>query len=167
VQHFEIAGGRSINEGYKTARPAKRSAEKWAKQGFDGCWVLALGTMDAAAVGKGIRPGVAARIKMMMNVVGDDPVMWVNLRGRRTSGPWGAASLAAWNEELLRTCAAFPNMRIYDWASDVQTDWYISDGIHQNSEGYKYRAQLIADALAQSFPASPGSTPPNGCLVQI
>lgn len=167
LQHFEIAGGRSINEGYKTARPAKRSAEKWKKKGFNGCWVLALGTMDAAAVGKGIRPGIAARIKMMMDIVGNDPVMWVNLRGRRSAGPWGAASLAAWNKELLQTCASFPNMRIYDWASDVQKDWYISDGIHQNSKGYKYRAQFIADALAQSFPVAPPSSQPTSCLVQI
>lgn len=167
VQHFEIAGGRSINEGYKKARPAKRSAEKWKKKGYRGCWVLALGTMDAAAVGKGIRPGIAARIKMMTDIVGDDPVMWVNLRGKRTSGPWGAASLAAWNKELLLTCESFPNMRIYDWASDVQTNWYISDGIHQNSKGYKYRAQFIADALAQAFPEAPAATPSNSCLVRL
>lgn len=166
VQHFEIAGGRSINEGYKAARPAKRSAEKWKKKGFNGCWVLALGTMDAAAVGKGIRPGIAARIKMMMDIVGNDSVMWVNLRGRRSAGPWGAASLAAWNKELLKTCASFPNMRIYDWASDVQKDWYISDGIHQNSKGYKFRAQFIADALAQSFPAVGVPARREDCLVK-
>ena len=166
TQHYEIAGGRSINEGYQSARPAKRNAETWKKKGFRGCWVLALGTMDAAAVRKGIKPGIRARIKMMMDIVGNDPVMWVNLKGRRSGGPWGARSLADWNKALLETCADFPNMRIYDWASDVKKTWYISDGIHQNSEGYKYRAQFIADALAQAFPAVPASTAPATCLVE-
>jgi hypothetical protein len=164
TQHYEIAGGRSINEGYQSARPAKRSAETWAKKGYHGCWVLALGTMDAAAVRKGIKPGIKARIKMMMDIVGNDQVMWVNLKGRRSGGPWGAASLAAWNKALLEVCADFPNMHIYNWAGDVKKTWYISDGIHQNSEGYKYRAQFIADALAIAFPASSASAP-DGCLV--
>ena len=167
TQHYEIAGGRSINEGYQSARPAKRSAETWKKNGFTGCWVLALGTMDAAAVSKGIKPGIRARIKMMMDIVGNDPVMWVNLKGRRSGGPWGARSLANWNKALLETCEDFPNMRIYDWASDVKKTWYISDGIHQNSEGYKYRAQFIADALAQAFPAVPASESPSTCLVKV
>jgi len=165
-QHFEIAGGRSIEEGYKTARPAKRSAEKWEKQGFSGCWVLALGTMDAAAVAKGIRPGLRSRIQTMMDIVGDDPVMWVNLKGRRSGGPWGARSLANWNKMLQSFCEKYPNMRIYNWAGDVKKTWYISDGIHQNTEGYRYRAQFIADALAQAFPANSVSTNPT-CLVDI
>lgn len=167
LQHYEIAGGRSINEGYRKARPAKRSAETWQKKGFSGCWVLALGTMDSAAVGKGIKPGIRARIKMMMDIVGDDPVMWVNLKGRRSGGPWGAQSLAAWNSALAETCAEHPNMRIYDWADDVKPSWYISDGIHQNSEGYKYRARFIADALAQAFPAATPGTPIHGCVIRI
>lgn len=165
-QHFEIAGGRSIEEGYKTARPAKRSAEKWENQGFSGCWVLALGTMDAAAVAKGIRPGLRSRIQTMMDIVGNDPVMWVNLKGRRSGGPWGAKSLANWNKMLLSFCEKYPNMRIYNWAGDVKKTWYISDGIHQNTEGYRYRAQFIADALAQAFPVDVRAAG-TACVVDI
>jgi lysophospholipase L1-like esterase len=40
--------------------------------------------------------------------------------------------------------------------------WYISDGIHFTSIGYKHRAKMIAEALANAFPAS-GQV--SGCLV--
>ena len=45
-------------------------------------------------------------------------------------------------------------MRIYDWADDVKDEWFIEDGIHFTSPGYAARAQLIAQALAHSFPAN-------------
>ena len=68
---------------------------------------------------------------------------------------------------LRAACAEHPNMRIYNWAGDVKKSWYISDGIHQNSEGYKYRAQLIADALAQAFPADASMPKPESCLIDL
>ena len=58
-----------------------------------------------------------------------------------------------WDEELVAACAAYPNMRVYDWAADVKDDWFIEDGIHFTSPGYAARAQLIAQALAHAFPA--------------
>ena len=57
-----------------------------------------------------------------------------------------------WDEELVAACASYPNMRVYDWASDVKDDWFIEDGIHFTSPGYAARAQLIAQALAHAFP---------------
>ena len=57
-------------------------------------------------------------------------------------------------------------MRIYDWASDAQTSWFIADGIHYTSAGYAARAHLIARALAAAFPASgQRAGPRQGCLV--
>ena len=44
-------------------------------------------------------------------------------------------------------------MRIYDWRRQVKNGWFISDGIHFTSHGYKQRAKRIADALALAFPA--------------
>jgi hypothetical protein len=54
-------------------------------------------------------------------------------------------------------------MRVYDWASAAKDKWFIPDGIHYYSPGYAARAHLIANALAESFPASGGSPP--GCVV--
>jgi hypothetical protein len=36
----------------------------------------------------------------------------------------------------------------------AQKSWFISDGIHYTSLGYKERGIAIADALAENFPAS-------------
>ena len=58
-----------------------------------------------------------------------------------------------WDEALLSAPAtAIPNMRIYDWASDVKDDWFIEDGIHFTSPGYAARARLIAERAADRLP---------------
>ena len=54
-------------------------------------------------------------------------------------------------------------MRVYDWASDVKDAWFIDDGIHFTTPGYRARARLIADALAEAFPSGGGRSP--GCVV--
>ncbi len=62
-----------------------------------------------------------------------------------------------WNSALLKACAKYPDMRIYDWASDVKDSWFIPDGIHFTTPGYAARAKLIANALRDAF-VSPQST---------
>ena len=44
-------------------------------------------------------------------------------------------------------------MRVFDWASVVQDEWFQDDEIHYTSDGSVMRAALIADALAVQFPA--------------
>jgi len=70
--------------------------------------------------------------------------------------------MARWDRALVTACAQYPNMRVYNWAAEARRNWYISDGIHFTSLGYKHRAKMIADALANAFPASGQSS---GCLV--
>jgi lysophospholipase L1-like esterase len=70
-----------------------------------------------------------------------------------------------WDEELLVACRKYPNMRVYDWASDVKDAWFIEDGIHFTSPGYAARSELIAQALAHAFPASGESESGAHCLV--
>ena len=55
-------------------------------------------------------------------------------------------------------------MRVYDWPAAAKDKWFIPDGIHYYSPGYAARAHLIADALAESFPAA-SSTAPGSCVV--
>lgn len=52
---------------------------------------------------------------------------------------------------------------VYDWAADVEDAWFIDDGIHFTTPGYRARARLIADALAAAFPSGGGRSP--GCVV--
>ena len=158
----DISGARSVVEvlpgqvnGYDAARAITR-------RGFRGCWVIALGTNDTADVAAGSNVGLATRIARMMKAAGGQPVMWVNVRSLLGSGPYAEVNMLRWDQALIRACAKYPTMRVYDWAAEVRRSWYISDGIHFTSIGYKHRAQMIADALARAFPQRGTST---GCLV--
>ncbi|WP_436795813.1 acyltransferase family protein [Actinospongicola halichondriae] len=153
TQHYEIAGGRAIIESYRENPAALDSAQKWRDAGYRGCWVFALGTMDAANVGIGAPTSLADRIDMMMEIADGDPVLWVNVKTIATTGSWRSEVMPPWNDALMAACPKYPNMRVYDWASGVQDDWFDTDGIHQNPVGYVARAERIADALGAAYPA--------------
>jgi len=152
---MDISGARSIEEQYEGEPNAAEAAEAWKLQGFEGCWVLAMGTNEAANIAAGSTVGERERIDKMMAIIGDEPVMWVNVRSLvdDPGDPYAKENMEKWDEELVLACAAYPNMRVYDWASDVKDAWFIEDGIHFTSPGYAARAQLIAQALAHAFPA--------------
>jgi peptidoglycan/LPS O-acetylase OafA/YrhL len=151
--HMEVQGATSIEEQFEGMPNAQEVAAAWKAEGFEGCWVLALGTNEAANVAAGSTVGYRERIDKMMAIIGDEPVLWVNVRSLVEAGdPYSKENMEKWDEELVAACASYPNMRVYDWASDVKDDWFIEDGIHFTSPGYAARAQLIAQALAHAFP---------------
>jgi peptidoglycan/LPS O-acetylase OafA/YrhL len=160
--HTDISGARSVVEvlpgqinGYDAAQSAYTS-------GFRGCWVIALGTNDTADVAVGSNVGLMTRIGRMMRAAHGEPVMWVNLRSLLVNGPYSEANMVIWDNTLLRACARYPNMRVFNWAAYAKTKWYVSDGVHFTSAGYAVRSRMIAQALARAFPKTGQST---GCLV--
>jgi GDSL-like Lipase/Acylhydrolase family len=159
----EISGATSIVETLPGGTNAHDVAQQLINQGYRGCWVIALGTNDSADVAVGSAVGLPTRIQRMMSVIGNQPALWVNVKTLVSSGPYAETNMEGWDNDLLRACARYPNMRVFDWASVVKDGWYIPDGIHFTSEGYAARARLIADALAKAFPASGAST---GCVVR-
>jgi hypothetical protein len=152
TQHFEISGGRSIYETFEGMPNAQTVAQGYIDQGFNGCWVLALGTNEAADVAAGSNIGYDNRIQRMMSTIGSQPVLWVNVRTLLTSGPYAEANMAAWDKALVKACNRYPHMRVYDWADDVKNPWFVPDGIHFTTQGYTKRARYIADALLEAFP---------------
>lgn len=164
VRHLwvDASGGRSIVEEMPGQLNGDIVAQKWRAAGFRGCWVFALGTNDTANVSVGSNVGRVARIQEMMAVAHGEPVMWVNTQTDLTSGPWSEANMQRWNADLLQACHAYPNMRVFNWAAQVQPAWHLSDGIHYTSAGYAIRARAIASALASAFPSNGRS---NGCIV--
>ncbi|MFL5897914.1 MAG: acyltransferase family protein [Solirubrobacterales bacterium] len=151
--HMEVQGARSIEERFEGEPNAQEVAAAWKAEGFEGCWVLALGTNEAADVAAGSTIGLRERIEKMMAIVGDEPVLWVNVKSLVPPGdPYAKGGMVEWDEELVRACAAYPEMRVYDWAADIRDEWFVEDGIHFTSPGYAARAQLIAQALAHAFP---------------
>lgn len=163
-QYFEISGARSIVEtlsanqasGYAIARDLKAN-------GFRGCWVIALGSNDTANVYVGSIVGLEARIRRMMRVMGGQPVLWITVKSLLDTGPYSQANMRDWNRTVVDACAKYSTLRVFDWASLVEDSWYISDGTHYTSEGYRHRARLSADGLAHAFPASGESS---DCVVQ-
>ena len=163
-QYFEISGARSIVEtlseeqasGYAIARDLKAN-------GFRGCWVIALGSNDTANVYVGSIVGLEARIRRMMRVMGGQPVLWITVKSQLDTGPYSQANMQDWNRAVVDACAKYSNLRVFDWASLAEDSWYISDGTHYTSEGYRHRARLSADGLAHAFPASGESS---DCAVQ-
>jgi peptidoglycan/LPS O-acetylase OafA/YrhL len=163
TSYFSISGARSIVERYEGEPNAYEAVLAWRAEGFEGCWVFALGTNDTADVYVGGSVDQLERIERMMSAVGDEPVLWVNVKSLETSGPYAAPNMREWDEALLEACPRYPNMRVYDWAADVKDAWFIDDGIHFTTPGYRSRARLIADALAEAFPSGGGRSP--DCVV--
>src|SRR4051794_20498764 len=77
---LESSGGRSVIERLEGQEDGEVVAKRIRKSGFHGCWVIALGTNDAANVHHGSQYGYSERIDRMMAVIGDDPVLWVDTK---------------------------------------------------------------------------------------
>lgn len=162
-QYFEIRGATSIVETLPGQSNGVETAKKLKAKGFHGCWVIAYGTNDTADVYVGSQVGLKDRIDKMMSLIGDQPVMWVTVKSLLSSGPYSEANMQDWNRALVQACDRYPNMRVFDWASLVKDDWFISDGTHYTSEGYKHRASLTTSALVHAFP---GKGKSSGCVVR-
>jgi peptidoglycan/LPS O-acetylase OafA/YrhL len=164
--HMEVQGARSIEERFEGEPNAQEVAEAWKAEGYKGCWVLALGTNEAADVAAGSNVGLQERIEKMMNIIGGEPTLWINVKTLPEATEFYAEKgMAKWDEELETACLRYPNMRIYNWAGDVKDAWFISDGIHFTSPGYAARADLIAHALAHAFPEKGESPDGAKCVV--
>jgi peptidoglycan/LPS O-acetylase OafA/YrhL len=162
--YTDITGARSVVEVLPGTTNGYEAAKHLIRDGFSGCWVLALGTNDTADVAVGSNVGLPARITEMMAATRGEPVMWVNVISLLRSGPYSEANMQKWNTALMRACARFPNMRVFNWAALPKPGWFINDGIHYTSAGYEKRALFIADGLAMAFPAS---GPSSRCLVSL
>jgi peptidoglycan/LPS O-acetylase OafA/YrhL len=160
----EISVARSIIETYKGEPNAQTVAQQQVSAGFRGCWVLALGTNEAANVAVGSSYGYAARIDRMMSIAHGEPVLWIDSVTLVRSGPYAESGVLRWNKALFDACARYPNLRVFDWASEAKPRWFIPDGIHYYSPGYVARSHDIAQALMRAFPA--GAAPSSGCVVR-
>ena len=160
----DIRGARSIVERYHGQPNAQDAVKAKITKGYDGCWVFAMGTNEVANVAAGSNVGLDDRIDFLMKEAGNHPVMWLTVKSQRSSGPYKNSGFGKWTEALTKACTRFPNMRVYDWAAEVKDGWFIDDGIHFSTKGYRERAKRTARALAISFPKDGVSAP--GCLIR-
>jgi hypothetical protein len=160
--YTDITGARSVVEVLPGTTSAYQAARALVARGFHGCWALALGTNDTADVAVGSNIGLTSRINRMMLVAHGGPVMWIEVVSLLSSGPYAEANMQKWNSALLKACARYPNMRVFDWPALAKRSWFISDGIHYTSAGYAARSRDIAQGLAKAFPAGGSSS---GCVI--
>ncbi|MET0324992.1 MAG: GDSL-type esterase/lipase family protein [Ilumatobacteraceae bacterium] len=151
---LDISGGRSVVEHLDGQRGGEDAARQLRRQGFEGCWVIALGTNDAANVDAGSGYGASERIDRMMAIIGDDPVLWVDVKTLKESGHYASENMRRFNTALSKAHARYPALRVFDWSDVAIDDWFAGDGIHYTAAGYAYFAALIADAVADAFPAT-------------
>ncbi len=149
---FEIQGGTSIVETILNEPNAYTVAKRLVRDGFRGCWVLALGTNDTADVAVGSNVGLASRIRRMMSVIHGAPVMWVNVISLLSSGPYAEKNMQAVGPRAAPRVRPVSEHEVFNWAALAKRPWFISDGIHYTSAGYAQRSRLIAQALAVAFP---------------
>jgi lysophospholipase L1-like esterase len=152
----EISGGRSIVETLPGQENAHDVAVRLRADGFSGCWVIAIGTNDAANIAAGGKLQEPERIASMMAVLGNDPVLWLDAVTITESGFWAAANMAAWDAGLVATAGAYRNVRVVPWSGFARPEWYQPDGVHLTAAGAAARVTYVAYALAGSFPARRG-----------
>ena len=103
----EAAGGRSLREHRPGRETGLMVARRLRESGFTGCWVIALGTNDAANIARGGRARGRDRIEQLLDVLGEDPVLWVDAVTVTGRGHYAAANMARWNEQVERALAGF------------------------------------------------------------
>jgi hypothetical protein len=154
----DISGARSIVERWRHQPNAQDAVQAELDRGYRGCWVMAMGTNEAANRAVGGPVSSNERIDLIMKLIGDRPVLWLTVKTQKAHGPYANGEMRKWNAALLDGCMRYPNMRVYDWAGQVEDSWFINDGIHFTTRGYMERGKRIAQALARAFPKQ-GSSP--------
>lgn len=106
-------------------------------------WVVELGTNDTYSSSRYLKD-----IEAVMNLAAGRPVWWVNVyRGAKYADP----AVDPINVALQQAAAIYPNLRIVDWASNVNAHkgWVRRDAVrtHPNPNGSKALADLIAGSL--------------------
>jgi hypothetical protein len=151
--HLEVSGARSIVETFEGIPNGATVAQSYVDHGYHGCWILALGTNDSADLNAGSNVGLNARIHEMMHIIGNQPVMWINVLTIDGSPEYYEESgMHHWDQDLIAACDRYPSMRVMNWAALAKHQWFIPDGVHYTTVGYEHRTKLIAHALVTAFP---------------
>ena len=164
--YLDIKGARAVIERYKDDPNATEVVTTMKSHHYkDACWVMAIGTNDAANVTAGNQTSAEDRIRTIMDIVKDEKhVLWPTVKTVNASqSAYANSGMQHYDDALRKMCKEYPNLRLYDWAGEVRDDWFIDDGIHPNTVGAKEKGRHFADALTQAFPK--GKKPARQCTV--
>lgn len=157
----DVTGARSTVESLEGDPSIRDSVQRLLDQGYgaDACWIIGAGVNDAANRAVGGSGEEDWRVDQIMELLGDAPVLWPTAATNLNSGSYDNANMAPFNEALLAARDRYPNLVVYDWASDVRPEWFLpGDDVHYQTEGNEKRAEYFAKALTLAFPTD-GSAP--------
>ena len=157
----DVTGARSTVESLEGDPSIRESVQRLLDQGAgaDACWLIGAGVNDAANHAVGGSGEEGWRVDQIMELLGDAPVLWPTAATNLNSGPYDNANMAPFNKALLAARDRYPNLIVYDWASDVRPEWFLpGDDVHYQTEGNEKRAEYFAKALTLAFPTD-GSAP--------
>jgi len=166
-RRLEVAPTRFISARFGSAASAEEVVGSLRSSGYDGCWVLALGTDDVAAIGAGAAAELSDRIDSLMADLEGQPVMWVNLKTQLDSGPLADGRMERWNAALSDACERHPEMRVFDWAAAARSGWFEDDGVLLTDRGDRAQAASIAAALSAAFPVVEAGDREGDCVVEL
>lgn len=127
---------------YPNGYSGVEKVRKYKKPGT--CWVIALGTNDSASTS---HVNWQPRFDSIMDVIGTDPVMWVNVWYNSSTRPnYNVFVATGWNAFLIRNKTFLPTITIYDWATTAKShpEWFLSDGLHYTDTGSKQRSYWVS-----------------------
>lgn len=154
--YTDIHGGRSIFETPADTVSVTDAVEQLKPQlaGQETCWVVAMGTNEVANIAAGSNYTLEQRIDYMMELVGDDPVLWPTVRSiPPAEGFYDNSEMQKMNVALEAATHRYNNLWVYDWGAQNKDEWYQADGIHFTTPGNQWRSKIFARALATAFPA--------------
>lgn len=155
---LDATGGRSIVERVGGNPNAAEGVDALLRDGFRGCWVIAMGVNDFANIAVGSNVNAKARIDTIMGKLKGQDVMWPTVHTTAPSNPaYSTDGARKFNAELKSAAARYPNLKVFDFAAQAKASMY-SDGIHYTPAAAAARNKMFADALVQLFPAAPSPT---------
>jgi len=166
----DINLGRLIARNRSYSPSAITSVRQARQAGFDAqSYVIALGfsdimnNMQDPRFAKDPVATAVAIIEPLLTEIGADRTVGIlNLHG---ATKFTGARALLFNEGLAQVAAAWPNVRVIDWAGSAISHraWHMPDGIHYRWRGIPARHQFIATAIrniAQQHGANPPAPTP-------
>ncbi len=151
--YLDATNGRSVVEKIGNNLSGLEAIRANRDLGRDGCWIIALGANDAALISRGSTVSARQRIDLVMRELVGRPVLWPTVMTDAT-GLYDTRHMRAFNAELKRATARYPNLRVFDFARYTEPSWYV-DGVHYTEGAMIQRNRLLASGLANSFPQRP------------
>jgi len=91
-----------------------------------------------------------SRIRELLTLIGDVPVVWVNVL--RIDSQYYVRASAVFNNVLSRVALDYPKVSVVDWHTMISMNpkWFAFDKLHLRPSGYRARATLYIE-LAQNL----------------